>query len=521
MKFRLFRVEISGPPWLPVVGSLPSLVISSKKGSGFLCETLSAMSEKYACPLLGIRVGKDRMVILCNTESAKEVLGREEFDGRPTGPFFETRTWGSRKGVMIVDGAFWQEQRRFVLRHLKDFGFGRRTMEELVQVEVAEMAKFLMSEISKGTKQGAQGEYCGETVRVTVESSQQQPLAAEREQKSEGKREAVLWLHDAFGVSVLNALWSMMAGVRYEPDDKELRRLQTLLTQLFATIDVTGCPFSHFPFLRYCAPGMSGYRQFVETHQNIWEFLFAELERHKNTFKSGYCRDFMDAYLEQMEIERKEGRLDSDYNDEQLVAICMDLFMAGSETTSKALGFAFLYLIVHPEVQRKARAEIEAVVGRDRLPALSDRSKMPYIEAIVLESLRLFVGRSFGLAHRSLRDTTLQGYHIPKDTMLVVCFSNILMNNEFWGDAKSFRPERFLDADGNVNLPDCMLPFGFGKRRCLGESLAKSNIFLFIAVLLQQFEFTLPEGDKVPPLCGREGLTPTPYPFRARITQRT
>ncbi|XP_046391138.1 methyl farnesoate epoxidase [Ischnura elegans] len=518
-----------GPLWLPVVGSLPSLRAKKPKGkgTGFLCETLTAMAKHYACPLLGIRVGKDRMVIICNLDTAKEMLTREEFDGRPTGPFFETRTWGSRKGVMIVDGAFWVEQRRFVLRHLKDFGFGRRTMEELVQVEVAEMVKHLMKVIhAPSTKKRIAPknfpELANGAVKVTVESSKGQSVYAEGSQTAEADDQpgAVMWLHDAFGVSVLNTLWSMMAGVRYNPDDAKMRELQTLLTQLFATIDVTGCPFSHFPFLRYCAPNMSGYRQFVETHQSIWEFLYAELEKHKSTFRSGHCRDFMDAYLEQMEIEKKEGRLDSNYNDAQLVAICMDLFMAGSETTSKTLGFAFLFLITHQEVQKKVRAEIDAVIGRDRLPMLSDRPRLPYTEAVVLECLRMFVGRSFGLSHRAMRDSWLQGYFIPKDTMLVVCFSNILMNQEFWDDPEMFKPERFIDSEGNIQIPDCMIPFGVGKRRCVGESLAKSNVFLFIAALLQSFEFSLPEGDTAPPLCGQEGLTPSPLPYRAKVTLR-
>ncbi|XP_071446807.1 methyl farnesoate epoxidase-like [Hetaerina americana] len=514
-----------GPLWFPVVGSLPSLKVKRLKGNGFLCETLTAMAQQYSCPLLGIRVGKDRMVIICNVETAKEMLSREEFDGRPTGPFFETRTWGSRKGVMIVDGAFWMEQRRFVLRHLKDFGFGRRTMENLVEVEVSEMVKHLMS-IIKGSRSekkiagSNQQEAAAGTVRVTVETSRGQVMEAGDHPDTENQPEAIIWLHDAFGVSVLNALWSMMAGVRYDPDDKKMRELQTLLTALFATIDVTGCPFSHFPFLRYCAPKMSGYRQFVSTHQSIWDFLYAELERHKSTFRPGYCRDFMDAYLEQMELEKKEGKLNSNYNDAQLVAICMDLFMAGSETTSKTLGFAFLFLITHKEVQMRARAELDAVVGRDRAPTLGDRSRLPYTEAVVLESLRMFVGRSFGLSHRAMRDSWLQGYFIPKDTMLVVCFSNILMNEEVWGDPEKFRPERFIDGDGNLQQPDCMIPFGFGRRRCLGESLAKSNVFLFIAVLLQTFEFSLPEGDTAPPLCGQEGLTPSPLPYRAKITLR-
>ena len=80
-------------------------------------------------------------------------------------------------------------------------------------------------------------------------------------------------MQDAFGVYVLNTLWSMMAGIRYSHTDNELKKLQGLLTELFANIDMVGCLFSQFPVLRFLAPEMSGYKQFIYIHQKLWEFL--------------------------------------------------------------------------------------------------------------------------------------------------------------------------------------------------------------------------------------------------------
>lgn len=113
---------------------------------------------------------------------------------------------------------------------------------------------------------------------------------------------------------------------------------------------------------------------------------------------------------------------------------------------------------------------------------------MPYMEALVLESVRVFMGRTFSIPHRALRDCTLQGYYIPKviresrrlkllpirkilatyhvshaqDTMVIANFNGVLMDEEFWKDPQEFRPDRFLDADGKLNVPDQYLPFGFG-----------------------------------------------------------
>nr|CAD7588588.1 unnamed protein product [Timema genevievae] len=474
-----------GPQWLPVLGSALA-VHRLRKRTGYLYEATAELARQYG-PVVGLKVGKDRTVVLCGYDGIKDMLSREEFDGRPQGPFYETRTWGIRRGVLLTDAEFWQEQRRFVLRHLREFGFGRRTMGELIEAEAGQMVRMFREKLRDSPGPGA-----------------------------------VVSMHDVFGVYVLNTLWSMMAGIRYSPDDLELKKLQGLLTELFTKIDMVGCMFSHFPVLRFLAPELSGYKQFLYIHQKLWEFLKVrflknELEIHKSTFRPNDARDFMDVYLEMLGSEQKK----SSFSESQLLAICMDMFMAGSETTSKSLGFGFLYLLLFPEVQKRAQAEIDAVVGRDRLPSLNDRPHMPYMEAMVLESVRMFMGRTFSIPHRAVKDTTLQGYNIPKDTMVICNFNGTLMNKMFWGDPENFRPERFLDEDGKVVIPDYYTPFGFGKHRCMGETLAKSNVFLFMAALLQNFTFSTPVGTMPPSTEAVDGVTPSPRPFQALVLSRT
>lgn len=85
------------------------------------------------------------------------------------------------------------------------------------------------------------------------------------------------------------------------------------------------------------------------------------------------------------------------------------------------------------------------------------------MEAVTYESIRVFMGRTFGIPHRALRDTTLGGYKIPKDTMLIVNFYDLLMSESKWGDPEVFRPERFLDESGKLKLPDDFIPFGVGE----------------------------------------------------------
>uniref|UniRef100_A0A2S2R175 Putative Cytochrome p450 n=1 Tax=Sipha flava TaxID=143950 RepID=A0A2S2R175_9HEMI len=340
-----------GPKWLPILGS--ALTVSSlRKQTGYLYRATICLAESYG-PIVGLKVGKDRQVVCCGYNAIKEMLTKEEFDGRPQGPFYETRTWGTRRGLLLTDEEFWVEQRRFVLRHLREFGFGKRTMAELVQEEAVQLVEDFKEKIKKS---------------------------------KDGKGE-IMEMRDAFSVGVLNTLWSMMASKRYNSEDKELKDLQALLTELFANIDMVGALFSQFPFLRYIAPEASGYKTFVNIHQQVWKFLRAELDSHKDTFILNQPRDLMDVYLQMLHSDDKK----ESYSESQLLAICMDMFMAGSETTSKSLGFGFLYLLLNPEVQKKAQEEIDRVVGRDRLPTLNDRPKYAYrhLRILVMGKIRI------------------------------------------------------------------------------------------------------------------------------------
>lgn len=175
-------------------------------------------------------------------------------------------------GLLLTDEEFWVEQRRFVLRHLREFGFGKRTMAELVQEEAVQLVDDFKEQIAKS---------------------------------KDGKGE-IFAMRDAFSVGVLNTLWSMMASKRYNADDKELKDLQALLTELFANIDMVGALFSQFPVLRYIAPEASGYKSFVNIHQQVWAFLKAELENHKETFLLNQPRDLMDVYLQMLHSPDKK-----------------------------------------------------------------------------------------------------------------------------------------------------------------------------------------------------------------------
>jgi cytochrome P450 len=105
--------------------------------------------------------------------------------------------------------------------------------------------------------------------------------------------------------------------------------------------------------------------------------------------------------------------------------------------------------------------------------------------------------------------------------MVVINLYSVFQDREHWGDPEVFRPERFLDADGHFVKDDWMIPFGVGKRMCIGEVLTRNTIFLFFTSLLQEFFFSVPEEDPEPSLVPLSGFTIAPRPFRVKATKRT
>ena len=141
---------------------------------------------------------------------------------------------------------------------------------------------------------------------------------------------------------------------------------------------------------------------------------------------------------------------------------------------------------------------------------------MPYVEATIHESQRL-ANISSGLQHSTSEDTTLLGYHIPKGTIVLPN----LMDSKYWYQPNKFDPARFIDATGKVFKPDALVPFGTGLRICLGEPLARMELFLMFASLLQEFKF----GKENPGFKHSLERIPnrtisSPLSYRMRITRR-
>jgi cytochrome P450 len=200
--------------------------------------------------------------------------------------------------------------------------------------------------------------------------------------KSQGGASAELVLKNHFNVYNVNTLWLMMSSKRHDADDKQMRKLLKILSELFASIDMMGTLFSHFPILCYLAPETSGYKFFIDAHNNFHEFVGEEIAKHREVFNPcNEPQDLIDSYLQMIDLKENsnnnngEEEIHESFTEKQMSAVILDMFLAGSETTNKSTNFMFLHLVRNKSIQEKAREEIDRVVGRSRLPSLDDKMK--------------------------------------------------------------------------------------------------------------------------------------------------
>ncbi|KAL6440501.1 hypothetical protein ACFW04_003193 [Cataglyphis niger] len=490
---------IQGPRGLPIIGNIldvKRLIDETKFYSHAWCR----LADIYG-PIVGLKLGiAEPLIIVSGRDAVVEMMGRSEFDGRPDGFIFKHRSGGERRGIIFTDGDIWRDQRRFVLRALKEFGFGKMAMEDIILNDAVSLTNTIESLAKLG------------------------PIAN---------------LYNITSVAILNTLWTLIGGSRFDLDKEnpKLKEIMSVVKDLVRNSNVTGGILNHLPFLRHIVPNFTGFTALNQRLAQMSQFfkviiylflamlflsiqgiLFQrEITTHKQTRTHGEFRDFIDVYLAEMEQSKSNI---SCFNEQQLINVVKDLFAAGVETTNNTIGFIITYLAVRQDVQEKVHEEIERVLGKEVLPRIAYRNRLPYLNATIAEVSRLANVGPTSIPHRAITDATLLGYEIKKNYNLLANFRSVHMDEKHWGDPKEFRPERFINDKGEYVEDPWLLPFGLGRRKCLGEILARNNVFLFTACLLQKFQFTLPPEHPNPILDGIDGFTIAPPNICVNVIKR-
>ncbi|KAK2530994.1 cytochrome P450 2J2 [Columba livia] len=258
------------------------------------------------------------------------------------------------------------------------------------------------------------------------------------------------------------------------------------------------------------------FRQLIEAYNCIVAFgnsyLYYEIKSHREKGKIDEPEDFIDFYLDQM--EKAKGVPGSTFDEDNMVQSVFDLFLGGSETTATTLRWALLYMLAFPDVQEKVQKELDAVLSPSHLICYEDRKKLPYTYAVIHEIMRFSSIVLITIPREAVKDTTVLGYQIPKGTVIMANIDSTLFDPDYWETPHQFNPGHFLDKDGNFVAREAFLAFSAGHRVCLGEVLAKMELFIIFCSLLQTFKFTPPEGVKEVNTDFIFGSTMKPHPYK-------
>lgn len=283
----------------------------------------------------------------------------------------------------------------------------------------------------------------------------------------------------------------------------------------------TDAVFSALPFLRFLPIPISfSFHKAKSVHQQILDTL--------ETLSKEACEERGIYHTLKEVLNEKDENGEIWLNDDNLYGILYNIAGAAYLTTRGTLLSVIQLLAKRPQLQKSLQREVDEVIGRDREPRFSDRKKCPLMEAVVTETLRYIAHSPVYVLHSTSQPTTIGGYSVEKDTVIIPNSWTMHHSEKYWDDPFSFKPERFLDEDGQL-LPATdpvrkrFAAFGLGRRSCIGEVFAKSRIFLFLSSLLQMVTIAEPEGIPLLDLDPRNmvpGIVLQPQEYEVRFLLR-
>ncbi|VDM98660.1 unnamed protein product [Thelazia callipaeda] len=371
-------------------------------------------------------------------------------------------------GIILAQNEKWSIQRRFALKVFRDFGMGKNLMEQRIRHYTDALIQHLYQQ---GT--------------------------------------ALINLHLPIAFCVGNIIQDLVLGKNYQYGDEEFLRFKRLIDSTLK--DFASIPMllvDRYPFLRFLLPT---YYRYCKNGFALQKFFLKHINEHERKITASLREDdepndFIDAYLRNL------------INKITLALNAGDLWTGGMETTVTTLRWAIIYLIHYQEVQKDLHKEIDKQLGT-RMVRWSDRIEMHQTTAVICEVQRIINILPWHIPHATTQDTSLCGYKIKKGTIIMPQIGAINFDEELYPNAENFEPSRFLNTDGTFRNIEHFMPFGTGKRSCLGEALARMELFIILTTMLQNFEFSADRG-RLPSLKRFPGMVSVPEEYNCKIRTR-
>ena len=462
-----------GPFPLPLIGNI--LCFRQNK---FAHEVMNDLSTKYG-PVFTIFLGHMPNIVITDPAIGLKVLKKHTFAGRPQ---------------TFLDKVFFKDDSTDIV--FADFG---KEWEALRKVGHSAARKYAVSP----------------RLAHTVTDVVDRVIARFKEQPTDSET--------CFNLMMIGLLGEAAFGKKYDFDDEEFRKWMTAMEvqqrQNSVMMLVMFLPFMRFILLRQ-------WQEFTWSVKFQNDYVEKMYEIRLANYKEGKDDTFTDAIITaKMEAEADENWMQPYLKKQNILNTIIDLFGAGIETTKVSLRWLILMMAKYPQMQELMRKEVQDFVA-DQDPQLHHKSECHFVCAFISETMRFKPIVPVNVPHKATVDCEIEGHQIPAGMPVLVSLHNQLQD-EVWIDPQTFRPERFLDANGMyVSKPNpYFIPFSEGRRSCPGNKLAFNNLFLIVVRLLQKTQDIQVVGGVTDShmrgdLSRTQGVAPIPYQLQLSLRQK-
>ncbi|KAJ0978984.1 hypothetical protein J5N97_014458 [Dioscorea zingiberensis] len=465
-----------GPRGYPLLGALP-LIGDAAHAS------LAAMAKRYG-PIMHLKLGTRSVVVASTTSAARTFLTALDlqFANRPTATMnAKEAAYNGDDMVFSNYNPRWKLLRRLSTLHM----LGGKAFAKWANVRRSEVTHMLKSMHESGM--------AGKPVVVP----------------------------EMLVCATANIIGRVMLSQRvFSSADAELCKFKDVLKELMSGAGM----FNIGDFI----PGIGwmdvqGVKaKVMKGHARMDGMIKRMLAEHAATAKEREGNpDFIDLILAS-ELQDEDGEKLTDVNIRGLLA---NMFTAGTDTSSIIVEWALAEMIKNPTILKNLQSEMDIVIGRDRPLEESDIPDLPYLQAVCKEALRLHSSTPLSIPHFSFEPCDVEGYHIPANTRLLINIWAIGRDPNVWESPLEFDPTRFLPGGKAVNIEPHgadfeMIPFGAGRRICVGKQAGIVFVQYFLGVLVHAFDWQMPEGEEID-LKETPGLVlPKAVPIKAFVTPR-